>query len=105
MASAQVSWEETHRFIEVALARTNAGALPAAGTPEWCAISDDDPRKLLALAVAGEHHVLRVDVAQTALAQASRDVSAAAHWSKIGREVKQLNEFRSSRPWLKRRSA
>jgi hypothetical protein len=40
-------------------------------------MSDGDPRKLLALAVDGEHHVLRKEVAQTARAEASRAVSGA----------------------------
>ena len=57
---------------------------------------------MLALAVAGEHHVLRVEVAQTAQAEASRAVSAAADWPKVAREIKQRNDFYASRPWLRR---
>ncbi|HME16031.1 MAG TPA: DUF2742 domain-containing protein [Mycobacterium sp.] len=102
LASQQVSWAETHRFIETVVAKANAGPLPWAGSPAWCELSDGDPRKLLALAAAGEHHVLRVEVAQTARAEASRAVAAAADWPKIARENKQRNDFYAARPWLRR---
>ena len=86
--SQQVSWWETHRFIETVLAQANAvGPLPWAGSPEWCELADGDPRKLLALAIAGEHHILRVEVAQTAHAEASRAISDAADWSEVSRTI------------------
>lgn len=88
IASRQVSWWPVHEFVEAAVAQAN-GSLPAAGTPSWCELSDGDPRKLLAVAVAGEHHVLRMEVAQQAQADASSSVSAAADWSKISREIRQ----------------
>lgn len=100
--SQQVSWSETHRFIDAVLSQANAGALPSAGTPAWCAMSDGDPRKLLSLALDGEHHVLRKEVAQAALADASRAVSAATDWSELGREIKRRADFYTSRPWLRR---
>ncbi|WP_406813984.1 DUF2742 domain-containing protein [Mycobacterium sp. M23085] len=88
IGSQQVSWPEVHRYLEAVLAQANAGPLPWAGAPEWCAMSDGDPRKLLALAVDGEHHVLRKEVAQAAHAEASRAISAAADWSGIGNEIR-----------------
>jgi len=100
VASRQVSWWDTHVFIsELTAAHLN---LPLAGTPAWCALSDDEPRKLLALALAGEHHVLRVEVAQEALAETSRDVAAAADWPQVSREIHRRNSFYAERPWLKR---
>jgi hypothetical protein len=101
-ASQQVNWWETHRFIEAAIAQANLGPIPAAGTLAWCELDDSDPRKLLALAVAGEHHVLRVEVAQSAMADASRAVSDAADWPKVAREIQQRNAFYSDKPWLRR---
>jgi hypothetical protein len=100
--SQQVSWAEVHRFLEAALAQANAGPLPWAGSPGWCELADGDPRKLLALAVAGEHHVLRVEVAQTARAEASRAVAAAADWPEVARELNLRNDFYRRRPWLRR---
>lgn len=87
IASRQVSWWEVHVFISELTAHVNN--LPAAGTPSWCAMADDNPRKLLALAVAGEHHVLRVETAQQARAEASCDVSAAADWPKTANQIRQ----------------
>ncbi len=87
MSSRQVAWWPVHEFISALVGQVNA--LPVAGTPAWCSLSDDDPRKLLALAVAGEHHVLRVEVAQAAMADASREISGAAPWSALAQRVVQ----------------
>jgi hypothetical protein len=58
------------------------------GNPAWCALPDDDPRKVAAIYDAAQHHALRVETAQTALAEASRHVSEAADWSRIAREIR-----------------
>lgn len=89
--SRAVSWWPVHTFIAALVAQAND--LPVAGTPRWCALSDTDHRKLLALAVAGEHHVLRTEIGQEQHAQASRDVSAAADWAAIARDIRQHNEI------------
>lgn len=84
-ASQQVSWWDTHLFITALVDQFNNASIPIAGTPDWCALSDTDPAKLMALAVAGEHHVLRVETAQEALAEASRAVAASTNWSTVGK--------------------
>jgi Protein of unknown function (DUF2742) len=101
-SSQEVSWWCVHQFLEAALAQANIGPLPWAGTPAWCELSDGDPRKLLALAIAGEHHVLRVETAQAAMAEASQAISAADDWGRVGQRIRQHNEFYADRPWLKR---
>lgn len=83
MDSRQRAWWPTHEFLTEYLAKANLGDLPAAGTPSWCALADGDPRKLAALAVAGEHHVLRCEIAQEAAADASKAVAGAADWSAV----------------------
>lgn len=85
-ASRQVSWWPAHEFLQAVVQQANCGPIPDAGTPAWQALADGDPRKLLALAVAGEHHVLRVEIAQEAMAEASRSVAASADWSRVGRD-------------------
>jgi hypothetical protein len=100
IASQQVSWFSVHEFVAPLLA--DVGQWPLAGTPEWCALDDDDPRKQAALYDAARHHALRVETAQAALAQASRAVSAAEDWSAIAAEVRDRSEFYKQRPWLKR---
>lgn len=100
--SQQVSWWSVHEFVRAVLAKANVGPLPLAGTPEWMAMGDGDPRKLLAVAVGGEHHVLRIETAQAAMADASREIAGAADWTAVSREVHRRNDFYTSRPWLKR---
>lgn len=85
-ASQQVAWWPTHEFISALISQTDH--LPVAGTPAWCSLGDSDPRKLLALAAAGEHHVLRVETAQIALADASHEISTAANWSAVAQRVR-----------------
>ncbi|MCX2934041.1 DUF2742 domain-containing protein [Mycobacterium sp. CVI_P3] len=98
--SQQASWWSVHEFITELVAQYND--LPVAGTPLWCAMPDRDPRKLIALAAAGEHHVLRMETAQEARAEASRAVSSADDWPKIARDLHSRSAFRSTRPWMRR---
>lgn len=85
--SQQVQWWAVHQFIEHVVTQANCGPLPMAGTLAWQELADGDPRKLLAVAVAGEHHVLRVETAQAARAEASREIAAAAPWSQLAQRV------------------
>lgn len=101
-ASEQVSWWDVHEFLEAIVAQANVGPLPRAGSPAWCELADGDPRKLLAVAIDGEHHVLRVEVAQAARAEASRAVSASADWPAVAREIQQRKDLYASKPWLRR---
>jgi hypothetical protein len=103
ITSRSVAWWPTHEFITALVAQYND--LPEAGTPRWCALSDTDPRKLIALAAAGEHHVLRMEIAQEARAEASKAIAAAADWPVVAREIQQRTEFRASRPWAVREAS
>jgi len=58
----------------------------------------------LALAVAGEHHVLRMEIAQEARAEASKDVAASTDWTKVAREVQQRHAARRSGALIERRN-
>ncbi|NOQ60687.1 DUF2742 domain-containing protein [Mycolicibacterium fortuitum] len=88
-ASQQVSWWPTHEFITAVVNKANVGPLPTAGTPAWDALPDTDPRKLLALASAGEHWVLHTELAQEKRAEASRDIAAAGGWSALAKRMAQ----------------
>lgn len=103
VASRSVSWWSVHEFVQKYL--ETAGHYPTAGTPAWCELADGDRRKWAALLDFAQHHALRVETAQQQQAQASRDISAATNWTRIGAEVVQRNEFRDARPWIKRRAA
>ncbi len=103
IASQQVSWWDVHEFVAPTLAA--AGSWPAAGTPEWCALDDDDPAKTAALLDAARHHALRVETCQVAECEASHTISTAADWSAIGQHIKDRNEFYAEKPWLRRRAS
>lgn len=98
--SRSVAWWPVHEFITAFVAQANTP--PVAGTPAWCALDDADPGKLLALAAAGEHWVLRMEIAQEARAEASKAVAASTDWRRVAREVTQLDAFRKSHPWAVR---
>jgi|SRR5277367_5405212 len=102
-ASRAVSWWSVTEFVEPWLER--AGGWPIAGTPDWCALGDDDSAKLAAVLDYARHWALRVETEQEAHAEASRDVSAAADWPAIAVEAKDLREFHAARPWLKRKAS
>lgn len=86
--SRQVSWWATHEFVEQLRAQLNCGPAPAAGTPAWQQLEPADPRKLLALADAGQHHVLRIETAQEAAAAASKAIAAATDWPAASRSIR-----------------
>jgi hypothetical protein len=102
-SSQQMSWWDVHEYVTAVLEHT--GSWPMAGTPEWCALADDDPAKTAALLDAAQHWALRVETCQVAECEASHAVSAGTDWGAIAQHVKDHNEFYAARPWLKRVSA
>lgn len=86
IGSRQVDWWSVCEFVEPLLAQV--GRWPVAGTPAWRQLDDTDPAKFAALLDAARHHALRVDTAQTALAEASHDVAGAADWAAIARDTR-----------------
>lgn len=100
LTSRQVDWWTVHEFVAPALSR--AGSWPMAGTPAWCQLADDDPRKLAALLDAARHWALRVDTCQDESAQASRAISEADDWSAAARRLQDRADFIASHPWAAR---
>ena len=98
--SSQVSWWAVHEFITAVLVQANNW--PMLGTPAWCSLSREDPRKWCALLDGAQHHALRLELNQEARAEASRAVSCAVDWPAVSREMLQLNSFRAAHPWARR---
>jgi hypothetical protein len=98
--SQQVSWWSVHEHVADMLARVQSW--PTVGTPAWCLLDDDDPRKLAALVDAAQHWALRLETSQEASCEASREISAAADWSRIAEYIRAEREFYAGRPWLRR---
>jgi Protein of unknown function (DUF2742) len=87
--SRSVDWWPVHLYVLPLLEKVRSW--PLAGTITWENLPDDDPAKLAAIFDAAQHHTLRVDTAQAALAQASQDISAAADWSEFSRAIRRHN--------------
>jgi hypothetical protein len=86
--SMQVSWWDCHVFMESLVQQANCGPIPWPGTPSWCDMPDDDPRKLLALAGFGVYQALSVDAWQEASAEASSAISAGQDWGEVSRSMR-----------------
>jgi Protein of unknown function (DUF2742) len=100
LSSQQVSWWSVHEHIAPIL--SSVESWPTAGTPQWCALDDDDPHKLAALLDAAQHWILRVETCQEARCDASREISDAVDWSAMAREINERADFYAARPWLRR---
>jgi hypothetical protein len=98
--SQQVSWWEVHTLVAAVLNQVNDW--PMLGTPAWCSLAHEDPRKWAALLDGAQHHALRLELNQEARAEGSRAVSAAVDWPALGREIRIRAEFYAARPWLRR---
>jgi hypothetical protein len=99
-ASRVVDWWAVHQFLEKFL--TPDRDYPMIGTLAWQNLPDHHPAKWAAVYDAARHHALRVHVAQEARAEASHDISAAADWQSLAQEQLSRNQYRASRPWMKR---
>ncbi len=98
--SQQVSWWSVHELILPILNQANDW--PTLGTPAWCSLAHEDPRKWCALLDGAQHWALRVETCQVASADASKAISAAADWKSVASEIQQRNSFYADKPWLRR---
>jgi hypothetical protein len=98
--SQQVTWESVHALILPILNQVNDW--PTLGSPAWCSLAHEDPRKWAALLDGAQHHALRLELNQRARADASRAMSGSLDWAALGREINARNDFYAEKPWLKR---
>lgn len=73
-----VSWWAVHEVVSQLLDKVDWW--PLIGTPEWCALDDNDPAKLASLYDAAQHWALRVETCQQARCEASKDIAASLDW-------------------------
>lgn len=83
--SRTVDWWSVHLYAEPTL--TGVGSWPMVGSLPWQALPTDDPVKLAAVLDAARHWALRIENNQTAMADASHEISAAADWTGIATEI------------------
>jgi hypothetical protein len=81
-----VDFWSVHCYVAPALVA--AREWPMLGTLEWQHLADADPAKLAALLDAAQHHALRIETAQAALAEASSAIASAADWQSIARTIR-----------------
>jgi len=98
--ASQTSFWSVHEHVAPLL--ESVGHWPLIGSPEWCALPDEDARKRAAVCDAAQHWALRVETCQQARADASKALAGAADWSKVSREIQQRSAFREAQPWAKR---
>ncbi len=83
MNSRQVAWEPVYRFLAPDLGDHNI--IP--GTPAWCDLDDHDHRKRAACNWPVVWWSVAEDARQTAIAEASREISTAADWPAVARRM------------------
>ena len=101
MIARTVEWWAVHQWV---ISRQKAASWPLIGTLAWQELPDGHPAKTAAVLDAAQHWALRLEGNQTAMAEASQAISAAADWSAVGAEYLQLHRFRASRPWATRKA-
>jgi hypothetical protein len=84
IGSRSVSWWSVHEYVSPRL----VDSWPMVGTPQWCALDDDDLVKIAAIFDAAQHWALWIECRQEAMTEASHDVSDAADWAGIAEEMK-----------------
>ena len=94
--SQQVNWLTVHRFVAAVLNQVNDW--PTLGTPAWCSLTHEDPRRWAALLDGAQHWALRMDSCQEARCEASRTISGAVDWPAVSQEI----AWREARPWASR---
>ena len=98
-----VNWLTVHRFVQPVLDQVNGW--PMAGTPAWCSQAHEDPRKWCSLLDGAQHHALRIELNQEALARASKDLAESEDWKAVAQELSQLQAFRAKNTWARREAS
>ena len=108
MDSSPISWGPVHRMVGRLLA--GRSTFIVAGSPEWCALDDDDPQKTAALLIAADRWALdqerlHLEHQRIAAKEAAIEISAAKVWSQIARRIRDRNDFYNTNPDLRRRAS
>ena len=113
-----VSWWPVHEYIATLIEQFGLDPdrrVPYAGTAGWRDLDDGDPAKKVALLVAADHAVCRLEAEQVAKAEAVKALGGSVplvdefdqpagvtSWRAIAAEYQQLVRFRDSRLWARR---
>jgi hypothetical protein len=103
ISSRQVSWLQVHDFVTAAVELVDGW--PAAGTPAWCLLDDDDPRKVAAVLDAGQHWALRIDALQAAQAEAAQHISRTLDCKAIAAGIRRQEWRRTAGVYIPRKGS
>lgn len=106
MTDRLITWEPVHAFVGQLLAGRTTHI--TAGTPEWIALDDDDPRKTTAVLIAGSRWALEQELDEIhwqrgALKRAAEEVSAARDWAAVAQHIRDRDQWYRDNPDLRRK--
>lgn len=106
MTDRLITWEPVHAFVGRLLAGRTTHI--TAGTPEWIALDDDDPRKTTAVLIAGSRWALeqsldQLDDRRAAAKEAAVDIAEARDWAVVAQRIRDRDAFYREHPDLRRK--
>lgn len=101
-----IAWNPVRDFVYRVLGGRTTTII--AGTPEWIALDDDDPRKTTAVLIAGSRWALEQELDEIhwqrgALKRAAEEVSAARDWAAVAKRIRDRDQFYREHPDLRRK--
>jgi hypothetical protein len=78
---------------------------PAAGTPAWVALPDNDHRKIAALMHAALNWVISQDLAQDAEYEASQAISVCEDWRAVANTLRRRSKAIADGAYIPRKTA
>lgn len=106
MGSYDITWGPVRDFVRRVLGGRHTTIV--AGTPEWIALPDDDPAKLIALLIAGsrwclERNLEELDQQRADLKASAIDISQARDWAAVAQRIRDRDQFYREHPDLRRK--
>lgn len=104
----EVSWEPVHAYVGRLLAGRHTTI--TAGTPEWIALPDDDPAKLLAVLTAASRWCLeteldQIDQRRINAKHAAIEVATALDWTRVAKRIRDRDAYYRDNPDLRRKAS
>lgn len=103
-----IDWGPVARFVRRRL--SGIGQVPTAGSPDWLALDDADPKKLAAVLTAGSRWCLEWEIDQihnraVAEKDAALELSTALPWAAVAKSIAERDAWYRAHPDLKRKKA
>lgn len=101
-----IAWNPVHDFVYRVLGGRTTTII--AGTPEWNALDDDDPRKTTAVLIAGSRWALeqsldQLDDRRAAAKEAAVDIAEARDWAVVAQRIRDRDAANRSGAYIPRK--